>query len=158
MREIQSEDVLARLSASTPRRVFALAVLFCLGGLLIYLGFVGLGGFIARGLLVLLGGSVIFLAEKMRQQSNGELVLTAEGVLDQDGNLLVPFAQIQRVERGVFAAKPSNGFTLVTIDKMQRAWVPGIWWRLGRRFGVGGISSAGASKFMAEQISLRLSR
>lgn len=158
MREIQSEDVLARLSASTPRRVFALAVLFCLGGLLIYLGFVSLGGVVARGLLVLMGALVIYLAEKMRHQSNSELILTGEGVLDQDGKLLVPFAQIQRVERGVFAAKPSNGFTLVTRDKMHRAWVPGIWWRFGRRFGVGGISSAGAAKFMAEQIALKLAR
>jgi hypothetical protein len=63
---------------------------------------------------------------------------------------------IRSVERGAFAFKPSHGFTLVMKEKQPRAWAPGLWWRLGRRVGVGGVTSAGQTKFMAEQIALRI--
>jgi hypothetical protein len=62
------------------------------------------------------------------------------------------------VERGAFALKPSNGFTLVMKHKSPRAWAPGIWWRTGYRVGVGGVTAAGQSRFMAEQIALMIAR
>jgi hypothetical protein len=62
------------------------------------------------------------------------------------------------VERGAFAFKPSNGF-LVRLDKpLGRGWAPGLWWRLGRLLGVGGVTSASQSKAMAEILSLELAR
>ena len=152
----EKDGIHARLEASPLRRLLALGILIGLGGLLIYLGFVSLGGAVDRLILVALGAAVLFLFEKMRRDTTGALVLTNRGVEDHDGQLLVPIETIQRVERGTFAAKPSNGFTLVTDRKMTRGWVPGIWWCFGKRFGVGGISSAGAAKFMAEQIAQRL--
>ena len=63
---------------------------------------------------------------------------------------------VQSVERGAFALKPSNGFTLVMKHKNQRAWAPGMWWRMGYRVGVGGVTAAGQSRFMAEQIALQI--
>jgi hypothetical protein len=54
--------------------------------------------------------------------------------------------------------KPSNGFTVVMETKQPRAWAPGLWWRVGRRVGVGGVTGASQTKFMAEQIALRLAQ
>jgi hypothetical protein len=66
--------------------------------------------------------------------------------------MIVPIDQIRSVERGVFAFKPSNGFTIRLKSKAPAAWQPGLWWRAGRSVGVGGVTSSTPAKFMAEQI------
>jgi hypothetical protein len=38
-------------------------------------------------------------------------------------------------------------------DKAPRAWYPGLWWRMGRRVGIGGVTSAAQTKAMAEIIA-----
>ena len=63
---------------------------------------------------------------------------------------------IARVERGAFALRPSNGFLLHLHAPGPRAWAPGLWWRLGRRLGVGGVTAAGQSKGMAEILTAML--
>jgi hypothetical protein len=66
--------------------------------------------------------------------------------------------EIKRVERGALAFKPSNGFLLTLEQPQPRAWVPGLWWRVGRRVGIGGITPAGEGRYMADQIAFRLSQ
>ena len=75
---------------------------------------------------------------------------------DSSGTVLARIDEIRSVVRGTFALKPSNGFTLVLNSKKPRAWMPGLWWRLGRRVGVGGVTNAGQAKFMAERISMMI--
>jgi len=153
-----SDGVYAQIEAAPPRRGFAYAVLLGLGALLIYLSFVSLGGFGSR--LVLLGFGLVTLygAEKLRTATAGRLLLTDAGIEDGEGRVLVEWNNIKGVERGAFALKPSNGFTVHTKSSMKREWAPGLWWRVGKRFGVGGVSAAGAAKFMAEQIAFRLAQ
>ena len=87
------------------------------------------------------------------------IVLTTEGLSDSAGREICRFDDITRVNRGVFAFKPARGFALELSAPARRAWVPGLWWRLGRRVGVGGVTSAGATRLMAEIIeSLLASR
>ena len=64
--------------------------------------------------------------------------------------------EIDRVERGAFAFKPSNGFLVHLKKPGHRAWQPGLWWRMGRKLGIGGVTPAGQAKFMADMIALRL--
>jgi hypothetical protein len=82
--------------------------------------------------------------------------LTETEIRTSNGEVLARMDEILAVDRGAFAFKPSNGFTLKLNTKKPRAWAPGLWWRFGRRVGVGGVTSAGQAKFMAEQIALRI--
>ncbi len=150
------DGVFARITVSPGRRLMALVVLYGFGALLIYMAFSSLAGAFGTVILIALGIAVLVGAEAMRRNANAELLLTAAGLEDQTGLLLAPIDQIQSVSRGAFAAKPSNGFTLVMKTKQPRGWKPGLWWRIGRRVGVGGVVSAGAAKFMAEQIAFRI--
>ena len=63
---------------------------------------------------------------------------------------------IASVDRGAFAFKPSNGFTVRLKSPAPRAWLPGLWWRLGRRVGVGGATPGKAARDMADVITILL--
>lgn len=148
--------VYARVSASGPRRLFAYAVLLALGGVLIYAPIASPPSFFWTLFMFTLGAATFVLAERMRRATRLALLLTETDLRDESGRVLAQMDEIQQVSRGAFAMKPSNGFTLLLREPQSRAWAPGVWWRLGRRVGVGGVTSAGAAKFMAEQIALRL--
>lgn len=149
--------IYAIVAASPARRIFGCAVLLLLGGLLLY---VALASPPSAGWLIFMlvfGLGALWLAEMVRRTGLGHVELTATELRDSQGRVLARIEDIARVERGAFAfLKPSNGFTLRLKAPKPRAWAPGLWWRLGRRVGVGGITSAGQAKFMAEQIAFRL--
>ncbi|MHC0054908.1 hypothetical protein [Actibacterium sp. D379-3] len=150
-------EVLASVSASLPRRVFGIGVLLLLGGMVLYLG---LGrSHQAPGwqlFLLVFGASVLWMADRMRRATALRLDLTQDGLFDSAGRELARIDQIVAVERGTFAAKPSNGFVLRLAERGPRAWAPGLWWRAGRRVGIGGVTSAGQTKFMAEMLTALL--
>lgn len=158
MFEPDSDGVYAKVWASPIRRGFACAVLYGLAILLFYIALVRPPALLWLIFLLAFGGAVLFIAERLRAATRNEILLTAESVSDSNGRVLAQMADIVSVERGAFALKPSNGFTLVLRERAPRAWVPGMWWRLGRRVGVGGVTGAGPAKFMAEQIALRIAR
>lgn len=144
---------LATLSSSAPRRIVALGILLVLGGMLLMIAFgpqpfsvlwrLGLGAF---------GLAVLYLSGMMLRATRGQLILTADALVDADGTVLAKTDDIQSVNRGAFAIKPSNGFMLILSQPAPRAWRPGLWWRLGRRVAVGGITPGQQTRIMAEQI------
>ncbi len=158
MFEPDEHGVYARVQASQGRRLLAYGVLLCLGGLLIYTPLAQPPALIWLVLMLGLGVAVLTLAERLRRATRLSIELTETELRDNTGTTLAVMEDIKGVERGVFALKPSNGFTLILKNKKPRAWAPGLWWRLGRRVGVGGVTSAGQAKFMAEQIAFRLGR
>mgnify|MGYP001793341325 FL=1 len=156
----QSDEngIYAVVHASAARRLFAYGVLFALGALVLYTA-------LARppeiGWLVFMlcfGIGALWLAERLRRATRLSIILTETELRDSSGMLLASMNDIKAVNRGAFAFKPSHGFTLVLQNKRPRGWAPGLWWRLGRRVGVGGVTSAGQAKFMAEQIALRVAK
>ncbi|WP_439156057.1 hypothetical protein [Yoonia sp.] len=150
--------VYARVEASPARRFFAVGVLFALGTLVLYSALVQPPAAIWLLFMILLGGLALWLAEKLRRATLGTIELTDDEVRDTNGRVLARMDEIRGIERGTLAFKPSNGFTLVMNTKRPRAWAPGLWWRIGKRVGVGGVTSAAQAKFMAEQIAFRLSQ
>ena len=80
------------------------------------------------------------------------LELTREALREKGGAVLVRMDQIATVNRGVFAFKPSNGFVIITHAPQPLQWNPGLWWRVGRRIGVGGVAPAVQAKYMADVI------
>lgn len=151
------KDTLATLRVSPVRRFFGLGVIVVLAVLLLYVAAArppeALGW---RIFLLVLGGAVLVLADAMRRATRVELRLTREGLFDGDGQQLAALDGITGLSRGLFAIKPSNGFTLYLARPGPRAWAPGVWWRLGRRLGIGGVTSAAQARAMAEVLAVLL--
>ena len=154
----QSDEngVYATVQASALRRVFAFGVLLALGGLVIYTALVRPPAVPWFIFMMAFGAAMLWLAENMRRCTMLVIELTDREIRTSNGEVLAHMGEIFAVDRGAFAFKPSNGFTLKLKNPKPRAWAPGLWWRFGRRVGVGGVTSAGQSKFMAEQIALRI--
>jgi hypothetical protein len=103
-----------------------------------------------------LGVAALALAAIVWRATSVGLVLTAEALRDGAGRLLTPVAAIEAVDRGAFAFKPSNGFGLRLAAPVPMGWAPGLWWRFGRKLGVGGITSGVEARHMAQTISALL--
>lgn len=146
--------ILATVNASAPRRGLGLAVLAGLGAMLIYIAFAappaGLG---MQLMLIGFGLGALWLAEKMRRATAVRLELTAEALRRSDGQQLARIADIVSIDRGAFAFKPSHGFTVKLTGPAPFAWEPGMYWRLGRRLGVGGVTPGAQTKIMADMIA-----
>jgi hypothetical protein len=150
-------EVIAVVEAAPVRRAIGVGMLYLLGGLLLYLGLVqptaGLGW---QVFLIATAAGSLAMGEAMRRATALRIEMTREGLRDSAGRVLARTEDIRALDRGVFAFKPSNGFLLTTKSRQGRVWAPGLWWRIGRRIGVGGVTPAGQTKFMAEMIAVVL--
>ena len=144
------------LSIAPARHYVFLGALAALAILIMARSAISEAGIVPRAILFVVGAFLLWQAEKLRRAPAITLKLTDDGLVQHDGVVVARWDQIKRIDHGALAIKPSNGFMLLLNEKLPRAWVPGLWWRLGRRVGVGGTAYAGAAKFMAEQIALRL--
>lgn len=156
MFEADENGVYARIGVAPARFYFAFAVQVMLGLVLLYMAYVSPAGVIGKLLIMALGVVILVQANRLRLSWHCEILLTDAGLVTQDGVMLAPLDQIKEVSRGAFAFKPSNGFSVALTENLGILWVPGLWWRIGKRVGIGGVTSAGAAKFMAEQLSLQI--
>lgn len=147
------EDILAQLQASAPRRWMAVAIMAVLGALLIYIALaVPPQSLFWQGFLIVIGGLSLWLAQATRQATEIILTLTEAGLTDSTGETVATIAEIEGVSRGMFAFKPSNGFVLQLNTRGPGRWRPGLWWRLGKRVGIGGVTPGPQGKMMAQMI------
>ncbi len=150
------DDLLARIEVSQARRWLGIVMLYGLGVLLIYVAFATPPEPAWLVFLIAAGLGSLWMGEAMRRGTESGLVLTEAGLFDRDGTLLAAFDDILKVERGFLAFKPSNGFVVTTTTPGQRRWRPGLYWRVGRRIGVGGVTAASQTRMMADLMSARL--
>ncbi|MDF3413136.1 hypothetical protein HKX54_01600 [Sulfitobacter sp. M57] len=146
-------EVLAVARASTGRRILGLTSLGVLGVLLIYIAFLRPPSLGWQVFLIALGAASLWCADKMRKSTASCIELTPTELRDGDGTVIARVADIQSMDRGVFAFKPSNGFLIRTADAEPGVWRPGLWWRTGRRVGIGGMTPGNQTKFMSEVLS-----
>ncbi|WP_417243036.1 hypothetical protein [Celeribacter sp.] len=145
------------LHPSPIRRVFAAVMMLFLGALLVYVALsTGTMPFFWQLVLFAFGVAALYSAMKAWSATSTHLVLTQDALEEFEGRVLCRIDEIEKVERGAFAFKPSNGFVVVLKSKAPRAWAPGLWWRFGRRIGVGGVTPAGETKAMADILASRL--
>ena len=156
MTQSSSDEILATVGASAGRRVLAITALVTLGVLLVYVAFTGGPSFGWQVFLVAVGAGSLWLADLMRKATANVIHLTETELRDSDGTVIAQVEEIEGVDRGAFAFKPSNGFLLKTTAAGSRVWRPGLWWRVGRRVGVGGMTPGHQTKFMSEIIAVRL--
>lgn len=151
-------EVLATAGASAGRRFLGLVSLGLLGFMLLYLAVTEDPAPEWRLFLVLLGAATLYLADKMRRATATKIELTETELRDTDGTVIALVADIEGMDRGFFAFKPSNGFLLRTGTAGSREWRPGLWWRVGRRIGVGGMTPAHQSKHISEIIAVIMAK
>ncbi|WP_127114165.1 hypothetical protein [Shimia sediminis] len=148
-----SEEVLATVSASAPRRWMAVGIMGILGALLLYIAMTTPPAVLGwQVFLIVLGIVALVFADKTRRATERVVELTAQGLRDSTGTVIAPLADIDRINRGMFAMKPSNGFTLVLKHGRDRSWQPGLWWAIGKRVGIGGVTPGSQTKFMAQML------
>lgn len=147
------DEIIATAEAGMGRRFLGMGSLGLLGLLLIYIAIVQSPALEWRLFLLLLGVGSLWVADKMRRATSTRIELTETELRDSDGTVIALIAEIDGMDRGFFAFKPSNGFLLRTTSKGANEWRPGLWWRMGRRIGVGGMTPASQTKFMSEVIA-----
>jgi len=152
------EDVLAIVEASAARRWMGVILLGALGGLVVYVALASPPALMWQVFLIVVGVLALWMADKMRRATESRIELTETELRSSEGQVIALVADIEKVDRGVFALKPSNGFMVRTRKPGPRAWQPGLWWRLGRRIGVGGVTAAGQTKSMSEILSMMLAQ
>ncbi|NHQ75025.1 hypothetical protein HAT86_11195 [Roseovarius gahaiensis] len=151
------DEVLAIVAASPPRRVIGVGSVLVLGVTAICVALLrppSNPGWVV--FLLALGLGALWLTDRMRRATGNRLELTRDALRSSTGEVLVNVADVEAIERGAFAFKPSNGFTLVLKRDAKtgpKRWEPGLWWRLGRRLGVGGVTPGHQAKAMAEILS-----
>ncbi|CTQ33801.1 hypothetical protein [Jannaschia rubra] len=142
------------LRPSAMRRTMAFAVQLALGAMLLWLGFVHPPASAAwQVFLIGLGLATLVLAQKGWRGSMQGIALDADGLRQEDGRPIAPLADIASVDRALFSFKPSNGFVVRLRQPVGNAWVPGMWWRLGRRVGIGGVTGGAETRIMADALS-----
>ena len=146
------DEVLAVVRASALRRWFGIVVMAALGGLLIYLAMSRPPALQWQVFLIGMGVFALWLADATRRATENQIELTQDGLRSSSGEVIALIDEIERVERGMFAMKPSNGFLLRLKKRRQRSWQPGLWWALGRRVGIGGVTPGSQSKVMAQML------
>lgn len=151
-----TDQARARIQASTPRRWLGVGMLMFLGGFLIYVAFATPPDLPWQVFLLVTGGAALWLGDRMRRATDGWIELTEDAIIDHAGDVIARLDDIEKVERGMLAFKPSNGFMMKTRTRAPNRWEPGLWWRFGHRIGVGGVTPASQSKLMADLISAYL--
>jgi hypothetical protein len=151
-----NDDVLAIVEASAVRRWMGVLMMASLGGLVIFIALSAPPEPFWQVFLIITGVAALWMAEKMRSATRSRIELTAQEMRTSEGQVIARVSDIDKVERGMFAFKPSNGFLVRLRHVHPRIWRPGLWWCSGRKIGVGGVTSAGQTKAMAEILSVLL--
>ena len=150
---------LLRIRATPGRRIFGTFTLGLLGLLLLWLAVAQPPAEILWQLfLVVLGVAAVWMAQLMWRATARELILTETALRDSSGAVLAEVADIDKVDRSMFAMKPSNGFVVRLKTPSRRAWQPGLWWRLGRKLAVGGVTAGRDTKPMADALAMLVAR
>ena len=152
-------DPMHILRPSAPRRLFGLAIQVGMGAIVIYVA-LAYPPENALWQIALIGLGVVSLVMAQRgwHGSGIGIVLDADGLRQEDGQPIAALDNIAAVDRAIFSFKPSNGFLITLREPMARAWVPGMWWRIGRRVGIGGVTSGAETKIVADALALMVAR
>ena len=151
-------EVLAMVQASAPRRWIGVIMLAGLGGMVIYVALASPPALHWQVFLIVMGALALWMAERMRRATEHRIELTETELRSSEGMVIATISDIQSLDRGFFAFKPSNGFLIKTRTPGMGIWRPGLWWRMGRRIGVGGVTPGGQTKAMSEILAAMMAQ
>ena len=148
-------EVIVKLEPSLGRRWFGAIARGLLGLLLIWVTFSRPpDGLFLKIIVPIIGALFIWQAQWNLRVTKHGLYLTKEGLFDAQNKQVCALYNMAEVDRGVFAFKPSNGFLVRLHEAEPKGWAPGLYWRLGRRLGVGGATHPAQNKQLAQAIEV----
>lgn len=153
-----TDEVLVTVEASGLRRVMGVTMLAVIGVTLLYVAASKPPSLAWLVFLLVVGLGALWLSVRMWQATLHKIELTEEVLRCTDGTVIAQVADIEAIDRGFFAFKPSNGFLIRTGTPGARIWLPGLWWRAGRRIGIGGVTPGSQSKTMSEILSAMIAK
>jgi len=153
-----NEEVLAVVEASAPRRWLGIFMIAVVAVVSLYVALAGGPELHWQAFLLGVGVAACWIATKMWRATEARIELTETELRSSDGQVIALVEHIESLDRGVFAFKPSNGFLLRLSQPGDRVWQPGLWWRWGRRVGIGGVTPGSQTKFMAEILSAMMAQ
>ena len=135
------------------------AAAFCAGGALLRAGrawccllaFGPLPGMAARLALLGLACLILWAGGAMRRGTAVRWFLTGEGLFESVAGWIARRARDERGSTGVFFAFNLDGFLVHLSAPALSVWSPGLWWRIGRRVGTGGVVPAAEAGAMADR-------
>ena len=150
-------EILVKLEVAQGRRMFGVISITGLGITLLYIAAVYPPSIVLSLLtLIITGALFIWAGVRLYRSTDNTIVLTREAITTQSGHVLCRLEDINRVDRGFFAFKPSNGFLVSLKQRGERSWAPGMWWSFGKHIGIGGVTSPRQSKEMVSIIQILL--
>lgn len=150
-------EVLVRLEVAPSRRFFGVGTLAGLGVVMLYIAIISPPAQVLMlAILVLIGAAFLGAAKKLWDATAESLIMTREDITTSSGRLLCRIDDIEKIDRGFFAFKPTNGFLVLLKEPTTRSWSPGLWWHLGKHIGIGGVTSPRQAKEMSAMISMMI--
>ena len=132
------EEIIIEIAPSAARRWMAIISLTALAVLLFWIA-IGDIDDLWRLLFVLLGVGVLWAGHRLHGTTLDSIVLTTETLRTGSGRILTTVDNVERVDRSLFAIRPSNGFQVKLKQASGHGWALGLWWQRGRRIGIGCI-------------------
>lgn len=152
-------DPIHILHPSAPRRAFGFVTQIVLGLALLYLALAHPPELLGwQVFLIVLGIAALVLGQRGWTGSAQGIVLDEDGLREESGRMIAPLESIVAVDRALFSFKPSNGFLIRLDAPLGRAWVPGMWWRIGRRVGIGGVTRGAETKILSDALSMMIAQ
>lgn len=153
-----TEEVLVTVEASGLRRVMGVSMLAVIGVTMLYVAMSTPPSMTWLVFLLVVGLGALWLSMRMWQATTHKIELTDTELRCTNGTVIARVEDIQTIDRGFFAFKPSNGFLIRTATPGARVWLPGLWWRAGRRIGIGGVTPGSHSKAMSEILAAMIAQ
>ena len=110
---------------------------------------------IVRALVFILGVACVWVVFALVRRGPSCISVTNDSLVDNFGRVICTLDQIEKIDHGAFALKPSKGFLIRLRNPANPGWHPGLWWRYGTRIGVGGMTPAAETKLLAEVLAER---
>ena len=150
-------EILVKLEAAQPRRMFGVLAMIGLGLVLLYIvATYPPSKPVALVSLMATGMAFIWASTRLYRATTEVILLTREAITTESGDTICRIEDIASVDRGFFAFKPSNGFLIRTKTSRTRSWAPGMWWSFGKNIGIGGVTHPRQGKEMVSIIQMML--
>lgn len=148
-------DVIMKIQPSTGRRLFGVVVLCLSAFVMLNFAFKEVThSMVLKAILFGMGVVFLWQAQANLRFAKAALILKREGLFDDRGQLICALSNMVMIDRGWFSFKPSNGFLIRLRESENWKWSPGLYWRIGRRLGVGGSISPAQTKAMSDKLLL----
>lgn len=145
------DEVIFQLHPSPVRRYLGVASLALVSAVALRLGLESEASDGGRMLLMLIGALGFYANYRFWKSTHDGLELTPTELRETGGRRVMAVADIRAIERELFGViRPTNGFVIAHHGRYPSGFKPGLWWRIGGRVGIGGLTPSGEGKAMAE--------